>query len=99
MSKFTDRTKNIDFRFNKSRWFVGINNPSHIASKVTMSVSSAAANIIFKGKPFISAKNISEPPIKKELQWWIINLDLRNEQSLILLPAQVIIQTNDSTKG
>ena len=33
-------------------------------SKITMSVSSAAANIIFKGKPFIPAKNISVPPIK-----------------------------------
>ena len=83
MSKFTDKTSNIDFRINMSDWFVDINNPSSIASKITMSVSSAAANIIFKGKPFISAKNSSEPPIKnritmvdnksRSLQWPIIN--------------------------
>ena len=56
-------------------WFVDI--------KITMSVSSAAANIIFKGKPFISAKNSSEPLIKnritmvdnksRSLQWPIIS--------------------------
>ena len=49
-----------------------------------MLVTSAAANIIFKGKPFISAKSSSEPPIKsrittvdnksRSLQWPIINL-------------------------
>ena len=48
-----------------------------------MLVSSATANIIFKGKLFISAKNSSEPPIKnrstvvdnksRSLQWLIIN--------------------------
>ena len=48
-----------------------------------MSVSSAAANIIFKRKPFILAKNSSELPIKNRipmvdkrpryLQWLIIN--------------------------
>ena len=84
MSKFTNRTSHIDFRINKSDWFVDINNPSSIVSKITMSVTSAAANIIFKGKPFISAKNSSEPPIKsrittvdnksRSLQWAIINL-------------------------
>ena len=83
MSKFTDGTNNIDVRINKSDWFVDFNNPSSIASKITMLVSSAAANIIFKGKPFISAKNSSEPPIKnritmvdnksRSLQWPIIN--------------------------
>ena len=83
MSKFTDRTRNIDFRINASDWFVGINNPSSTASKITMSVSSAAANIIFKRKPFILAKNSSELPIKNRipmvdkklryLQWLIIN--------------------------
>ena len=83
MSKFTDRTRNFDFRINKSDWIVDINNPSSTASKITMSVSSAAANIIFKGKPFISAKNSSGPPIKnritmvdnkcRSLQWPIIN--------------------------
>ena len=83
MSKFTDRTRNIDFRINRSDWFVYINNPSSTASKITMSVSSAVANIIFKGKPFTSAKNNSEPPIKnritmvgnksRSLQWPIIN--------------------------
>ena len=83
MSKFTDITSNIDFRINKSDWFVDINNPSSITSKITMLVSSAAANIIFKGKPFISAKNSSEPPTKnrismvdkksRSLQWSIIN--------------------------
>ena len=62
MLKFTDRTRSFDFRINKSDWLVDINNPSSTAS--TMSLSSAAANIIFKGKPFISAKNSSEPPIK-----------------------------------
>ena len=66
MSKFTDRTRNFDFRINKSDWLVDINNPSSIASKVTMSASSAAANI-FKGKSFISAKKSSETPIKTEL--------------------------------
>ena len=83
MSKFTDRTRNFDFRINKSDWIVDINNLSSTASKITMSVSSAAANIIFKGKPFISAKNSSGPPIKnritmvdnksRSLQWPIIN--------------------------
>ena len=53
ITKFTDRTRNFDFRINKSDWLVDINNPSSIASKVTMSVSSTSANIIFKGKPFI----------------------------------------------
>ena len=67
MSKYTDRTSNIDFRINKSDWLVDINNPSSITSKITMSVCSAAANIIFKGKPFISAKNSSEPPIKNRI--------------------------------
>ena len=43
--KFTDRTRNIDFRINKSGWFVDVNNSSSTASKITMSVSSAAANI------------------------------------------------------
>ena len=80
----TDRTSNFDFRINKSDWFVDINNPSSTASKITMSVSLAAVNIIFKGKPFISAKNSSEPPIKnritmvdnksRSLQWPIIKL-------------------------
>ena len=56
MLKFTDRISNIDFRINESDWFVDINNASSIANKITMSVSSAAANIIFKEKPFISAK-------------------------------------------
>ena len=83
MSKFTDGTSNIDVRINKSDWFVDFNNPSSIASKITMLVSSAAANITLKGKPFISAKNSSEPPIKnritmvdnksRSLQWPIIN--------------------------
>ena len=83
MSKFTDRTSNIDFRINKSDWFVNINNPSSIASMITMSVYSATANIFFKEKPFISAKNSPEPPIKnrvtmvnnksRSLQWPIIN--------------------------
>ena len=83
MSKFTDRTRNIDFRISTSDWFVGINNPSSTASKITMSVSSAAANIIFKRKPFILARNSSELPIKnritmvdkkpRSLQWLIIN--------------------------
>ena len=83
MSKFTDRTSNIDFRINKSDWFVNINNPSSIASMITMSVYSATANIFFKKKPFISAKNSPEPPIKnrvtmvnnksRSLQWPIIN--------------------------
>ena len=50
MSKFTDGTSNIDVRINKSDWFVDFNNPSSIASKITMLVSSAAAVIIFKGK-------------------------------------------------
>ena len=82
MSKFTNGTRNIYFRINMSNWFVDINNRSSIASKITMLVTSAAANIIFKGKPFISAKNISEPPIKnrikmvdnksRSLQWAII---------------------------
>ena len=67
MSKFTDRTRNFDFRINKSDWLVDINNPSSITSKITVSASSAAANIIFKGKPFISAKNSSEPPIKNRI--------------------------------
>ena len=67
MSKFTDRTRNFDFRIDKSDWLVEINNPSNTASKITMSVSSAAANIIFKGKAFISAKNSSEPPIKNRI--------------------------------
>ena len=67
MSKFTDRTRNFDFRINKSDWLVDINNPSSITSKITVSVSSAAANIIFKGKPFISAKNSSESPIKNRI--------------------------------
>ena len=66
MSKFTDRTRSIDFRVDKSDWFVDINNPSSIATKIAMSVSSAAANIIFKGKPLISAKNSSEPPANQE---------------------------------
>ena len=66
-----------------SDWLVDINNPSSTASKITMLVSSAAANIIFKGKPLISAKNSSKPPIKNRitmvdnksgsLQWPIIN--------------------------
>ena len=83
LSKFTDGTRNFDFRTNKSDWLVDINNPSTTASKITMSVSSAAANIIFEGKPFISAKNSSEPPIKnritmvnkksRSLQWPITN--------------------------
>ena len=64
MSKFTGRTRKIDVRINKTDWFVNIKNPSSIASKVTSLVSSAAANIIFKGKPFISAKNSCETPIK-----------------------------------
>ena len=67
MSKFTDRTKNIGFRINESDRFVNINNPSSIASKITMSVSLAAANIIFKGKLFISATNSSEPPIENRI--------------------------------
>ena len=83
MSKLTDRTSNIDFKINKSDSFVYINNPSSIASKITMSVSSAAANINFKLKPSISTKNSFEPPIKnritmvdnksRSLQWLIIN--------------------------
>ena len=36
---------------------------SIIASKITMSVAPVAANIIFKGKSFISATNSSEPPM------------------------------------
>ena len=69
-------------RIDKSDWLVDINNPSNTTSKITMSVTSAAANIIFKGKAFISAKNSSEP-IKnritmvdnksRPLQWPIIN--------------------------
>ena len=51
MSKFTDRASNIDFRINKSDWFVDINNPVSIDSKITMQVSSTAANIIIKGEP------------------------------------------------
>ena len=75
MSKITDRTRNCDFRIDRSDWVVDI--------KITMSVSSAAANIIFKGKPLISAKNSSRQPIKNRitmvdnksrfLQWPIIN--------------------------
>ena len=34
MSKFTDRTRNIDFRINASDWFVGINNPSSTAARL-----------------------------------------------------------------
>ena len=83
MSKFTDQTRNFAFTINKSDSIVEINKPSSTASKMTMSVSSAAANIIFKGKPFISAKNSSGPPIKnritmvenkpRSLQWPIIS--------------------------
>ena len=72
------------------------------AGKIAMSVYSAVANIIFKGKPFISAKNGSEPPIKNriiELLWWITNLDLCNDESLIQPPGQVLIQTDASRKG
>ena len=56
MSKFTDQTRNFDFKINRSNWLVDINNPSSTVRKVTMSVSSAAVNIIFKGKPLKSAK-------------------------------------------
>ena len=69
MPKSTDPIGNFDFRISKSVWLVDINNASSIASKITMSVSSAAANIILKGKPFISisATNSSEPPIKNRI--------------------------------
>ena len=36
---------------------------------------------------------------KTELLWWITNLDLCNDRSLIQPPAQVLIQTDASTKG
>ena len=36
---------------------------------------------------------------KTELLWWITNLDLCNGRSLIQPPAQVLIQTDASTKG
>ena len=52
MPKYTERTRNIHVRINKCDWFVYINNPSNITRKITMSVSSAAANTIFKEKPF-----------------------------------------------
>ena len=51
MPKYTERTRNIHVRINKCDWFVYINNPSSITRKITMSVSSAAANTIFKEKP------------------------------------------------
>ena len=99
MSKFTDRTRNFDFKINKSNWLVDINNLSSTASKITMSISSTAANIIFKGKPLKSAKKSSEAPIKNRLLWWITNLDLCNGLSLIQPSLQVLIQTDASTKG
>ena len=36
---------------------------------------------------------------KTELLWWITNLDLCNGRSLVQCPAQVLIQTDASTKG
>ena len=58
----------MDFKINKSDWFVDANNQSSIVSEITMQVSSAAANIIIKGKPFISVVlNSSEPPIKSRI--------------------------------
>ena len=63
-SKLTKRTRKIDFRINESDWFVYISNASSITTKITVSVSSAVANTILKGNPFISAKNSSKPPIK-----------------------------------
>ena len=54
-----------------------------LLARLQLLVTSAAANTIFKGKPFISARNSSEPPIKsrttvvdnksRSLQWPIIN--------------------------
>ena len=83
MSEFTGRTSNIDFRINKSDWFLDINNPSSIASKITMSVSSAAANIIFKESYSYQRKIVLNYQSKTELPWWIKNLDLCNGRSLI----------------
>ena len=99
MSKFTDRTTNFDFRINKSDWLVDINNPSSTASKITMSVSSATANVIFKGKSFISAKNNSEPPIKKRIT--MVDNKSRSLQWSIMLSASCtgFLQTDASTKG
>ena len=94
MLKSTDRISNIDFRINESDWFVDINNPSSIASKITMSVSSATANIIFKGKPFISAKNSFERPIKNRISMMDNKSRFLQGQSLIQPPAQVLIQTD-----
>ena len=64
-----------------------------------MSISSAEVNIIFKGKPFKSATNSSEPSFKNNIAMVVVNFDGRNSRLLIQPPAQVLIQTDAATKG
>ena len=51
------RTKKIELRTDKSDYLVDVNKPSSTASEVTMSISSAALNVIFKPTPSISVLN------------------------------------------
>ena len=98
MSKFTDRTRNIAFRINKSDWFVWHEKSKQYCQQ-SYNVSILQQISYLEESHSYQQKIVLSHQSKTELQWWIINTDLYNGWSLIQPPAQVYIQTGASRKG
>ena len=98
MSKFTDRTGNIDFRINKSGLLTSTIQavlPARLQCWYLQlqQISSLKESHSYQQKIVLNYQS------KTELLWWTTNLDFCNGQSLIQPLAQVLIQRDASTKG
>ena len=64
MSEFVKQSTNINSGIDKVDWLVDVNYLSNFISKVELSFSSNATNIIFIRKSFLFRQNISEAKLK-----------------------------------
>ena len=98
MSQLVKQSASINYGVDKADWLVDGNYSSSFTSKVELLFPSNTTNIIFIGKPFLFRQNCFERNSKIELRWWEQNLELYNGRALIQPPAEVLIQTDASTK-
>ena len=99
MSKFTDRTSNIDFRINKIIGLLTSAIQAVLPARLQYRYLQLQQISSLKESHSNQQKIVLDHQSKTELLWWITNLDLCNGRSLIQPPAQVLIQTDASTKG
>ena len=99
MSAFVKQSTNIDSGVEKIDWLVDVNDSRSFTSKVgcrflqMQQISSLPYNLSNLDKIVLKENS------KIELKWLVQNLELCNDRMLIKPPAEVLIQTDASTKG